>query len=268
MLLNEIEKKLPVVTIITVVKNGKDFIDETIKSVFLQDYQNIQYIVIDGCSSDGTLDILKANKQKIDILISENDDGIYSAMNKGINLSEGDLIGFLNASDILFPGVISKLANAYNIKNFDYSFGAIHIESKKNRLYHISSPIKDIPESSGQYIGMPSPHLSIYMKASFLRSLDMFDTQFSVSADYDLLLRSMKKSKNVWHFEDPVGAFRLGGVSGSYRTFVENYFVMKKNNFKWHVRTIVTARSISGLFLKSIFSQKTIDFFKHYLQKN
>ena len=84
MIKNDMGSLLPRVTIITVVRNGKDLIQETMNSIFLQDYQNIEYIVIDGCSNDGTFDILKSNQSQIDILISEKDQGIYFAMNKGI----------------------------------------------------------------------------------------------------------------------------------------------------------------------------------------
>jgi len=256
MIKNDLESLLPRVTIITVVRNGKNCIQETMNSVFLQDYQNIEYIVIDGCSNDGTFDILKSNQSQIDILISEKDQGIYFAMNKGIELSSGDLVGFLNASDILYPNTISKLASAYEQDHFDYSFGSAHIESEQGIRIALSSPLKVIPIKSNSYTGMPSPHLAVYMKLSFLRSLGMFDTQFGLSSDYDLLLRAIKRSRHFWIFDEPVGAFRLGGVSGSYRTYFENFLVMRKNNIQWAMRMYITARGLAGLFLRNNFPHR------------
>ena len=251
MIKNDVGSLLPRVTIVTVVRNGKDFIQETMDSVFSQDYKNIEYIVIDGFSTDGTMDILQTNQHQIDTLISEKDQGIYYAMNKGIELSSGELIGFLNASDILYPDTISKLIFAYQKENFDYSFGPAHIESTEGSQVSISSPLNKIPVKSNSYIGMPSPHLSVYMKVSFIKSLGMFNTQFRLSSDYDLLLRAIKRSNHIWFFDKPIGAFRLGGVSGSYGTYFENFLVMRKNNIQWFMSIYVTAKGLAGLFFRN-----------------
>ena len=109
------QDKLPLITIITVVKNGREYIQETMDSVFSQEYKNIEYIVVDGCSNDGTSEIIYNNKDKIDLIIREEDAGIYPAMNKGIDSANGILIGFLNASDLLYSDSISRLADAFEV---------------------------------------------------------------------------------------------------------------------------------------------------------
>ena len=93
------DNKLPIVSVITVVRNDKEHIEATINSLFAQDYPNIEYIVIDGASTDGTYEILNRYRDRIDILISEPDNGIYDAMNKGVMLAKGDYVGFLNSGD-------------------------------------------------------------------------------------------------------------------------------------------------------------------------
>ena len=106
--------KKPLITIITVVFNNKRYLTKTIKSVLNQSYQNIEYIIIDGGSTDGTLKIIKKFDKKIDYWISEKDHGIYDAFNKGLKLATGDLIGFVNSDDILL-----KNACKYLVKNYE-----------------------------------------------------------------------------------------------------------------------------------------------------
>ena len=96
------------ISIITVVKNSETNIEKTILSVLEQKYENLDYIVIDGGSTDKTLNVLKKYKDKISVLISENDNGIWDAMNKGIQQAKGDIIGFLNADDIYYPGALKS----------------------------------------------------------------------------------------------------------------------------------------------------------------
>ena len=110
----------PLITVVTVVFNGEQFLEETILSVMNQTYENIEYIIIDGGSTDGTLNIIKKYENSIDYWVSEYDRGIYDAMNKGIALSQGDFIGFLNADDLYNLEVIEELSNALSLNDFDF----------------------------------------------------------------------------------------------------------------------------------------------------
>jgi len=104
----------PLVSIITICRNSEKTISKTIESVKNQTYKNIEYIIIDGKSEDKTIDIVHSYKDIISKIISEKDNGIYDAFNKGLNLYKGDLIGFVNSDDVLLPNAIEILVDYYN----------------------------------------------------------------------------------------------------------------------------------------------------------
>ena len=133
------KKDLPLVSVITVVLNNKKFLQQSINSVLKQSYKNYEHIIIDGKSTDGTLDILKKNNPKIDCWISEKDRGIYDAMNKGMKLSRGSLIVILNSDDIFFKDAL-KIATSYfnRYKDIDFLFGSVI----KYKLLHGYRPQK------------------------------------------------------------------------------------------------------------------------------
>ena len=103
----------PLISIITVVKNNEKYLEETIQSIINQKFKNFEYIIIDGKSSDRTLEIIKKYNTEIDYWISEDDKGIYDAFNKGINIANGELIGFVNSDDVLTPNALEILNNYY-----------------------------------------------------------------------------------------------------------------------------------------------------------
>ena len=119
-------KNFPLISIITVVFNNVSHLQKTLNSIYKQKYKNYELIVIDGGSSDGTLQIIKNNKKKIDKWVSEKDKGIYDAFNKGMDLAEGDYIGFVNSDDILLPNALKILKKyIYNYPEIDFFFGAV-----------------------------------------------------------------------------------------------------------------------------------------------
>ena len=120
------KKKLPLVSIITVVLNNKKFLQQSINSVLNQSYKNYELIIIDGKSTDGTLEILKKNNSKIDFWISAKDRGIYDAMNKGIKKSHGSIISMLNSDDIYYKNTLKIATNYFNQhQNIDFLFGSV-----------------------------------------------------------------------------------------------------------------------------------------------
>jgi glycosyltransferase involved in cell wall biosynthesis len=248
----------PLISIITVVLNGEDVLEETILSVIKQTYQNIQYIVVDGNSKDNTVNIIKKFNRSIDQWISKDDHGIYDAMNTGASMAKGDLIGFLNAGDTLFPETIYDLALGFQEKNFDYSFGSIVVEDKFGRKLGINEPVDDINQNNFFIMPMPSPHMGVYMKKNLFHKLNGYDLKFSLSADYDLLLRSINLSKKVWFFKSPVGTFKVGGVSGSFKTHLENYMVHRKHSVAFFKRLFLLAHSMLRAFVSSLFFDRTV----------
>lgn len=247
---NQPEK--PLISVITVVFNGERFLEDAIQSVIKQSYDNVEYIIIDGGSSDDTLDIIRKYEHAIDYWVSEKDKGIYDAMNKGARLSSGLFVGFLNADDFFYLNTISDLAFNYIKNDFDYTFGPVDIFGEEDKYVETSIPIKDMNYTKGKYIGMPSHHQAIFIKKELFGKLNGYDLRFKIRADYDLVLRLLSISKKVWYFPSSVGAFRLGGVSGSYSTFLENFELLKKHNVGFLKRNLVTIESLLKVLVSRI----------------
>ena len=128
--------KKNLITIITVVKNSEQTIEKCIQSVLKQNYDNIEYIVIDGCSNDKTQNIINKYKAKINKIIIAKDEGIWDAMNKGVNLASGDIVGFLNADDFYYKNSLSIVNKYFDENQIDFLFGSV----KKYKLLHGYKP--------------------------------------------------------------------------------------------------------------------------------
>jgi glycosyltransferase involved in cell wall biosynthesis len=243
----------PLISIITVVRNGEGSLEETVLSIKNQTYKNLEYIVIDGNSTDKTPSILKKYEQVIDVCISEHDDGIYHAMNKAISHATGSLVGILNAGDIFYPFAIQEIADAFTEKSFDYTFGSVIIEDHLGEIKKIFTPIQTIPESFTKLTLMPAPHMSVFVKRDLINKLDGYDVQYSVSSDYEFLLRLMKLSNNVFILPNAIGVFRLGGISGSFRTHIENFYIFRKHKFPFFISILHTLIYIFKEAIKKIF---------------
>ncbi len=202
-------KNKPVITIITVVLNNKKKIDKALKSIFKQSYKNIELIVIDGGSTDGTVNIIKKYQKKFNYWISEKDDGIYDAINKGIKKSTGDIIGILHSDDYLYKDGISIVAKYFkNNPKIDFLFGSV----KKYKLLYGYRPWK-IFFSFGFY----STHsVGFFIKRTSQIKLGYYNTKYKYSSDYDLFYRMIVNKKMLGMAtkkEEIIGVFRRGGVS-------------------------------------------------------
>ena len=199
----------PLITIITVVLNNKKKIDKALKSVISQSYKNIELVVIDGGSTDGTKNIIKKYKKKINYWISEKDDGIYDAINKGIKKSTGDIIGILHSDDYFYKNAISIVARYFNeYSSIDFLFGAV----KKYKLLYGYKPWK-IFFSFGFY----STHsVGFFIKRKSQIKLGYYNTKYKYSSDYDIFYRMIVK-KNMTGIatkkDEILGVFRRGGIS-------------------------------------------------------
>jgi glycosyltransferase involved in cell wall biosynthesis len=254
----------PLITIVTVVFNGEAYLEESILSVINQTYDNVEYVVIDGASSDGTLDIIKKYEGAIDYWVSERDIGIFDAMNKGIKVAGGLFIGFVNADDYFYSNTVSNLTSGLAEREFDYTFGSVDMIKTNGEYIETFCPIlkAELNRFKGEYISMPSPHQAIFIKRKILNELGGFDLQFKLAADYDLILRVMAISKSVWYFQDIVGCFRQGGVSGSYDTFLEVYILLKKHQIGFFRRGIVTIESLIKVFISKSLPIRLVNFLR------
>ena len=180
------------ITVITVCFNAGKTIGKTIQSVLEQDYNNIEYIVIDGLSSDNTMAILEKYFDKISILKSESDNGMYDGINKGISLATGDVIGILNADDVFASkDILSKIALAFNTNSkIDAVLGDVSFVNQNDRLVRYYSSAGWNPE---KFVwGFMPAHPGFYCKKKIFEKLGNYRTDFDIAADYELLIRFFK----------------------------------------------------------------------------
>jgi len=207
---------LPLITIITVVLNDVKNIEKTILSVLNQNYKNIQYIIIDGNSDDGTIKVIKKYNDKIDIFKSENDRGIYDAFNKGLELASGDLIGFVNSGDILTFNSLEFLIKYYKkYKNADFFFGAVQ---KHWAILHGYKKWK-IHFTWGFY---SSHSTGFFIKKEAAKIIGKYNLKYKYSSDYDYFYRMIIKHKlnGVGTKKNEIfGIFQRGGFSSRVNFF-------------------------------------------------
>lgn len=207
----------PLITVITVVFNGASTIEGTIQSVINQTYDNLEYIIVDGGSTDGTIDILRRYGHAVDYWVSEKDGGIYDAMNKGISLASGAYVGMLNADD-LFAGqeVMRDYADRFCALDVDAIFSGLNIVSQANMHKILRKYRVDRLSAWLLRIGVMPAHPTFYCKRACLESAGPYDTGYRIAADFEMLARLCIKQKISWEFIDKVSVvMRSGGVSNS-----------------------------------------------------
>lgn len=203
------------VSIITAVLNCEESIEDCVKSVLGQSYKNIEYIVIDGRSTDGTLGIIKAYEDKISYWISEKDEGIYYAMNKGLQAATGSIVGILNADDIYADSsVINDVVSTMEGKKVDSCYGDIVYVSKTNTSkivrYWKSSTFSK--ERFGR--GWMPPHSAFFVRKDVYVKYGLFDTTLRIGADYELMLRLLyKHGITTYCIPKVLVKMRVGGSS-------------------------------------------------------
>ena len=238
---------VPLVTIITVVFNGEKHLEQAIQSVISQSYNNVEYIIIDGGSTDGTIDIIRKYDDQIDYWLSEPDEGIYDAMNKGWKLSQGDYIYYLGSDDILL-NIPSQSIQKASLNNTGIIYGNIIMDNGQLRIsrYNPLIVFKNTLCPQG-----------LFIKKNLLDELP-FDTKYKVYADFDLNQKIYKMGATAVKCQSVVAFFRLGGASSSYQenskladlkqeyaTVIDNNFGFLGLFFSW------IWGNLRGLFIKS-----------------
>ncbi len=201
------------ISIITIAYNNASDIEPTLRSVSEQTYENIEYIVVDGASTDGTLDIIDRYRDSIDVLISEPDDGMYDAINKGIKRSTGDVVGLIHAGDRLHDkDVVGKIAAHFVNNDIDAMYGYSRIVDRSGNLRMINIS----PEYSKFRIRMgwmPS-HMSIYLRRECFEKFGYYRNDLGGSGDYELFLRHFYfNDMKVKLLKEYIILFTLGGRS-------------------------------------------------------
>ena len=205
------------ISIITIVYNNRNCIADCIKSVLSQDYADIEHIIIDGGSTDGTQQIIEKYRDKIAFYISEKDNGLYNALNKGLQRATGDIIGILHSDDLFFEkNTLSKVAKTFSETNTDlvYANGQYVDKQDINQVKRIY-PAKDFKKSYVKFGWIPL-HTTIYVKREVFEKHGLYDEKYSIASDYDISLRWFLNDEikkvflNEW-----VVKMRLGGKSTS-----------------------------------------------------
>lgn len=220
----------PKITIITVVYNAVATIEQTIQSVIGQTYPNIEYIVIDGASTDGTIDIIKKYQDKITLWVSEPDNGIYDAMNKGLKRAKGDFVYFLGGDDLLYSNsVLNNISNRLIDKNKIY-YG--------NVIFKTRNIIYDGKFSSLKIATRNISHQSIFYPRGIFDGY-CFDTKYKIFADYELNLKLYGNSSYSFvYIPITVALFNDEGSSGSNvldSCFERDRIEIIKNNFPFWI---------------------------------
>ncbi|MEZ4938555.1 MAG: glycosyltransferase family 2 protein [Crocinitomicaceae bacterium] len=203
------------ISIITIAYNSEETIEDTIKSVIDQDYSEIEYIIIDGGSKDGTLDIVERYKDQIAIIVSEPDKGIYDAMNKGVQRATGELVGILNSDDIYaHKQVLSKVVDKIQEEKADALYADLvyvdREDTDKITRKWISGTYK-----SGQFKkGWMPPHPTFFIRRDWYTKFGMYSTELKISADYECMLRMIHKNHaKLAYLNEVITKMRVGGES-------------------------------------------------------
>lgn len=239
------QKEVFKVSIITVSFNSVNTIRETIASVLSQDYSNIEYIIVDGGSGDGTLDVIEEYRERISCVISEADRGIYDAMNKGILLATGDIVGFLNSDDYYSDDrVVSDLVRAMRVAGVDSVFADLVyfnglVPAEVVRFYDSSR------WHPGRFrFGWMPAHPTFFVKREWYLRCGLFSLDYQIAADFEFLVRLLYGWKvSYTHVARPVVRMRMGGAStrGVRQSWILNREIVRacRSNGIWTVLPLV-----------------------------
>ena len=203
------------VSVITVCFNSEKYLERAIESLLAQSYPNIEHIVIDGGSKDGTLDVIKKYKNSISYWISEPDKGIYDAMNKGISVSKGDILYFLNSDDRLYDGnVIEKAVHFLNLKKADFVYGNILNRSLNNSDFLLGKYPNFITKR--YFLRGTIGHPATFFRRNCFKKAGKFDIKYKIVSDYEWFLRALfKYHLRPYHIRQIISIFQCNGTSSN-----------------------------------------------------
>jgi len=225
------------VSIITATFNSEKYLEGCIRSVMEQEYKDIEHIIVDGKSTDGTAEIIKNHQDNIAQSISETDRGMYDAINKGMRMATGDIIGILNSDDILAsPDVIGGIVKAFEEQKVDIIYGDLeYVEANDtSRIYRVW---KGKPYKRSRFrIGWMPAHPTFYIKKELVATYGGYENHYYSAADYEFMARYLYKHRlSAYYLPKLIVKMRRGGQSNSnlkkrLRANRRDYLAMKKNN--------------------------------------
>ena len=201
---------LPKLSVITIVYNNANDIERTILSVIRQTYENIEYIIIDGGSTDGTLDIIKKYEPHIAGWISEPDEGIYNAMNKGLKMAGGDYVLFMNSGDEIYDhNTVKQVFSSAPYADIYYGETEMYDQNWQSLGRRRHRTPENFTWKSFKY-GMNISHQAIYIKKSIA---EPYDEYYKLSADIDWIIKAARKAKTIINTNQYVAKYLVGGIS-------------------------------------------------------
>ncbi|WP_314138465.1 glycosyltransferase family 2 protein [Buttiauxella noackiae] len=245
------------VSIITATYNSAATLADTLVSLDLQSYADIEYIIIDGASKDSTIELINNTSRRVTTIISEPDKGIYDALNKGIQVATGDIIGFLHSDDIFaYPGVITDVVSRFKESQCDAVYGDLEYVSKDD----VTKVVRRW--KSGEFsrfkmqLGWMPPHPSFYMKRELYLHWGFFNLDYKISADYDSLIRYLwTHNAKLNYLPKVLTKMRVGGMSNRSLSNIvkkskEDIRAMRNNGLLWPI--VLLCKNFSKLpqFLK------------------
>ncbi len=246
------------VTVITAVRNAIDTIEDCIVSVIEQDYDYIEHIIVDGCSNDGTSEVVEKYRANISKIIRERDHGIYDALNKGILAATGHIVGFLHADDLFYSNdVITKIVDCIRTHDVDSCYGDL-VKKKKKNSNKVVRCWKADTYTPGQFSkGWMPPHPTFYARRAVYETYGLFNLDFTIAADYEILIRFLEKhGVSTSYIPATLTMMRLGGASNKS---LKNILIkMKEDYMAWRVNGM--AGGIGVLMKKNLI--KLPQFFK------
>jgi glycosyltransferase involved in cell wall biosynthesis len=251
------------ISIITVCHNSALTIRDTIKSVLEQSYSRIEYIIIDGNSIDGTIEIIRSFPKGISRFVSEPDKGMYDAINKGIKLATGEIVGILNSDDFFYDkDIVKQIAETFMDQQTDAIFGdAVFVKPlNTNKLVRYYSSKNFIP-SRFRFGYMPA-HPTFYVKREFFEELGYYKTDYKIGADFDLLVRFLYVNHLKYRYiEKPFLIMRMGGIS--------NKSIISKITLNKEIARACRENNLSTnyLFIYSKYFTKVFEFFGNKVEQ-
>lgn len=237
----------PRVSIVTVVRNGAAALGGTIESVRRQTYPNIEYLIVDGASTDGTLDVIRSNAEGIDHWISEPDDGIADAWNKGIAMATGEIIGILNADDQHIPDTVNCAVHALS-NGADLAYGSVFMVDHADQVLH---RIPGTWKPDRLFLGIGFLHPSVFVLRRLYERTGLFNTKYRMAMDADWIIRAYRDGA-VFERHKGLTYMRADGVSNrNWRKAREEYVRVVVNN-----RQPLLQRSAASLYLQFLVSYR------------